>query len=427
MIIKYPNKLNRIFDKLKINNIKPILIGGYIRDNLLQNTSNDIDIEVYGVNSFKKLEEILQEFGNINRVGKSFGVCKLTYKGLDLDFSLPRQDSKVSDGHKGFEIKIDPSLDFVNATKRRDFTINAIGYDVFEKKILDPFGGLIDLRDRVLRAVDRVTFVEDPLRVLRLVQFTARFEMDVDEELFALCQQMVKEREFKELAYERIYEEIKKLLLKSSKPSIGIKLLHTLGLYKEWRALDEVDLFSQRCRDIKLQAKSKELPSELLKCIALTSSIQKESLLIHFALLYNTKTLPLLHQIITDTKLFNTITTFINYSDYLSTPFKNITNYQLYFLATKVKLVLFFVFLDAKTLRKYTQMIEILCKRAKDLNILESAIAPILQGKDLFNYGLTPSKEFKTILDNAYEAQMHEKFHNKAEALLWLENYLKIQ
>ena len=408
MIIDYPNKLNKIFDKLKINHIKPIFIGGYVRDYLLESSSNDIDIEVYGVNSFEKLEEILQEFGDVNSVGRSFGVCKLAYEGLELDFSLPREDSKISTGHRGFEVKVDPTLDFINATKRRDFTINAIGYDVFQMKILDPFGGLIDLQTKLLRAVDKETFVEDPLRVLRLVQLAARLEMRVDEELFWLCKSMVREKEFKELAPERVYEEIKKLLLKSSKPSRGIKLLHALGLYKEWTALHEVDSLAGQCRDIRLKGEP----------------THKEFLLLYFSLLYKRETLPLLTQITTDVKLLKNIATFIECSDYLCTPFETVSDYQLYFLATQVQLRLFLLFLDATTLDKYRNNIKELEKRAEHLQILNKAAPALLQGRDLLAQGLTPSKEFTTILDAAYEAQMYAEFKCKDEALVWLQEHL---
>jgi len=106
-MIDYPNKLNNLFDKLLNLNINPIIIGGYVRDFLLKIKSKDIDIELYGISSFSKLEEILNEFGDVNSVGKSFGVCKLRVDDLDLDFSFPRIDSKIDKGHKGFEIKID--------------------------------------------------------------------------------------------------------------------------------------------------------------------------------------------------------------------------------------------------------------------------------------------------------------------------------
>ncbi len=99
-IINYPSKLNIIFDKLKNYGIKPVIVGGFVRDSLLKIESKDIDIEVYKVSSFAQLEDILKEFGNVNVVGKSFGVCKLKFEDYDLDFSFPRIDNKVKSGHR---------------------------------------------------------------------------------------------------------------------------------------------------------------------------------------------------------------------------------------------------------------------------------------------------------------------------------------
>ena len=101
-MIDYPKQFDKIFDKLDKNNAKVIIVGGYIRDSLLKIDSKDVDIEVYGISSFKQLENILQEFGDINIVGKSFGVCKLSLNDLDLDFTLPRSDNKIKPGHTGF-------------------------------------------------------------------------------------------------------------------------------------------------------------------------------------------------------------------------------------------------------------------------------------------------------------------------------------
>ena len=205
-MIDYPNKLDKIFDKLDLFNIKPVIVGGYIRDSLMKIYSNqekeprnftlskDIDIEAYGVSSLKLLEELLQEFGSVNSVGKSFGVCKLTFSDLDLDFSLPRLDSKISSGHKGFAVKTPPNIDFKKAAFRRDFTINSIGYDIRDKKLLDPYGGVKDLKNGTLNAVNNNSFVEDPLRVLRAVQFAARFDFKLSESTFVLCRDMLKKR-----------------------------------------------------------------------------------------------------------------------------------------------------------------------------------------------------------------------------------------
>nr|MDA3908167.1 CCA tRNA nucleotidyltransferase [Sulfurimonas sp.] len=110
-MIEYPNFLNKIFDKLEKNGARTIIIGGFIRDYLLKSESDDIDIEVYNISSFEKLENILKEFGTVNRVGKSFGVCKVNIENFVLDFTLPRIDSKIASGHSGFDIKIEKNLD----------------------------------------------------------------------------------------------------------------------------------------------------------------------------------------------------------------------------------------------------------------------------------------------------------------------------
>ena len=90
--------------------------------------------------------------------------------------SLPRRESKTGRGHKGFEVIGDPHLDPKEAARRRDFTINAISWDPLRETYLDPFNGRYDLADRVLRVVDPMTFGDDSLRVLRALQFAARFD-----------------------------------------------------------------------------------------------------------------------------------------------------------------------------------------------------------------------------------------------------------
>ena len=138
-LLEYPDKLNILFDKLENHDIRPIIVGGYVRDFFLKKPSKDIDIELYGVKSLKQLEGILEEFGSVNNVGKSFGVCKLSLNDLDIDFTLPRRDNKIAPGHSGFLIEFDNTLDFTTASSRRDFTMNAIGFDIKKQKFLDPY------------------------------------------------------------------------------------------------------------------------------------------------------------------------------------------------------------------------------------------------------------------------------------------------
>jgi tRNA nucleotidyltransferase (CCA-adding enzyme) len=204
---------------------RALLVGGCVRDRLLGIESKDLDIEVFGV-SFEGLERLLSTLGEVIHVGKAFGVFRV--KGLDIDFSLPRRDSKVRPGHTGFEVSYDPGMTFVEAARRRDLTMNSIGLDPLTLEYLDPHGGRRDLRDKRLRATDPAHFPEDPLRGLRVAGFAARFEMAPDEELKKLCSEL----DLSELSSERVFVELEKLLLRSEKPSIGFELLRETRLLR---------------------------------------------------------------------------------------------------------------------------------------------------------------------------------------------------
>src|ERR1051325_2542919 len=152
------------------------LVGGCVRDSLLGIAHKDFDLEVYGVD-YETLARQLSAHGRVDLVGKSFGVIKFSSRdGAQWDFSLPRRDSKTSAGHKGFQIEFDAAIAPQEAASRRDFTVNALMYDPRTGEYLDFFGGQNDLEKRVLRHTS-AAFVEDPLRVLRGMQFVARFDL----------------------------------------------------------------------------------------------------------------------------------------------------------------------------------------------------------------------------------------------------------
>jgi tRNA nucleotidyltransferase (CCA-adding enzyme) len=180
---------------------------------------------VYGL-ELAALERVLGRFGEVIAIGRAFGVLQV--KGLPIDFAQPRRDSKVATGHKGFEVAVDPRLDFAAASRRRDLTINSIGLDPLTDEVLDPHGGRADLAARKLRATDPTHFSEDPLRGLRVAQFTARFEMTPDAELERLCRAL----DLSELSPERILEEWRKLLLKGARPSLGLEFLRKTDLLR---------------------------------------------------------------------------------------------------------------------------------------------------------------------------------------------------
>jgi tRNA nucleotidyltransferase (CCA-adding enzyme) len=204
---------------------RALIVGGYVRDRILGIESKDLDIEVFGL-SRDEIEHVLSSFGEVVHVGKAFGVLRV--KGLDVDFSLPRRDSKVRPGHKGFDVEYDPHMSFEEAASRRDLTMNSIGLDPLTSEYLDPLSGRRDLEAKRLRASDARHFSEDPLRGLRVAGFAARFEMTPDPELKTLMAAL----DLKELSAERIFEELQKLLLKSRRPSIGFELLGETGLLR---------------------------------------------------------------------------------------------------------------------------------------------------------------------------------------------------
>ena len=210
-------------------------VGGYCRDLHLGLSPKDIDIEIHGL-SYVQVERILSKYGEIDQKGKSFGVYKI--KNFDVDFSLPRKESKYGPGHKDFQITFKPLIGIEEALRRRDFTINAIATNIATNETIDPFGGKRDLEDKTLRVVDPKTFVEDPLRVLRGAQFCARFGLKAAEETLTLSKGM--RGTYNSLPKERVFGELKKLLTASQSPSIGIQFLKDADWLEYWPELNNL-------------------------------------------------------------------------------------------------------------------------------------------------------------------------------------------
>jgi tRNA nucleotidyltransferase (CCA-adding enzyme) len=223
---------------------RALAVGGFVRDRLRSQerastfaqsasadkparqvgVAKDLDIEVFGI-AQDALLPLLRSLGRVEAVGQAFSVYKLG----DIDVSLPRRESKTGRGHKGFTVEGDPSMSFEDAARRRDFTINAIGWDPLTDEYLDPFNGRRDLELRVLRVVDPQTFADDSLRVLRAIQFAARFELTIDPDSARICSAIALD----DLPAERIWGEIEKLLLQAQRPSIGFTLARQLGVIEQ--------------------------------------------------------------------------------------------------------------------------------------------------------------------------------------------------
>jgi tRNA nucleotidyltransferase (CCA-adding enzyme) len=196
-----------------------LLVGGCVRDHLLGIGLKDWDLEVHGL-ELPKLEAALRTVGRLNPVGKAFSVYKVRRGDDEIDVSLPRTDSKVGAGHRGIQAVGDPFLGVVEASRRRDLTINAMMLDPATGELIDPWGGQADLAAGVLRAVDAETFLEDPLRAVRVVQFAGRFGFDAAPSLVALCRAAALD----ELPAERVVAEWEKLMLRGVRPGLGLAI-----------------------------------------------------------------------------------------------------------------------------------------------------------------------------------------------------------
>jgi tRNA nucleotidyltransferase (CCA-adding enzyme) len=232
----FPEKIVTLASAINEAGGRALLVGGCVRDLLRKVAPKDWDLEVYGLQPLV-LRAVLEPFGKVSVVGEAFSVYKLDH---DIDVSVPRRDRKSGKGHRGFVIEGDPEMSPEEAARRRDFTINAIMQDPLTLELLDPHHGQEDLKNKILRAVSADTFGEDSLRVLRAAQFAARFELEVDFETEALCQNI----DLTDLPPERIWGEIQKLLLKANRPSIGFEFLRRVNaldqLFPEIKALIDV-------------------------------------------------------------------------------------------------------------------------------------------------------------------------------------------
>ena len=196
------------------------LVGGCVRDAFLGREIYDYDIEVYDVEP-TKFNELMASIG-ASGVGKSYFI----YKYKNYDIGLPRSESKTGNLHKDFAVSYinDPS----KASLRRDFTINAMMMNIFNGEILDFYGGKQDLANKILRHIDSEKFKEDPLRVLRGVQFSARLDFSIADDTLEL----MKTLDLSHLSKDRINTELIKFF-HAKHLEKGAYYLFELGLFKE--------------------------------------------------------------------------------------------------------------------------------------------------------------------------------------------------
>jgi tRNA nucleotidyltransferase (CCA-adding enzyme) len=456
MMESLPDELARILRQTSALS-RSYLVGGCVRDWLLGIPNKDFDVEAFGV-TYEQLTDALAPWGRTDLVGRSFGVVKLTTRGgSTFDFTIPRRDSKIAPGHKGFEVSFDAGLAPKEAAARRDFTINSLMFDPRAGQVLDFFGGEADLRDRVLRHTS-AAFVEDPLRVLRGMQFIARFALSPAPETVELCRRI--KGGYSELAPERVGEEWFKWAAKSTRPSSALKFLAAtewLEHFPELRALQgtpqepewhpEGDVFVHTCHCCdalvqlptwrtadeqsriayslavlahdfgKSQTTQRALKDEQWRIISPgheeASVVLAESFLnrIHAPGTIRERVLPLVRnhmahlQIVTDRAVRRLAKRLEP---------ENIQSLCLVMTADAMG--------RPPMPPLVPEVVTRLLDKASELQVQDSAPQPILMGRHLIELGMEPGPEFGNILEAAFDAQLEGSFFDLEQAFRWLAN-----
>ena len=420
-----PNRLLKIAGDIRDAGGRAFLVGGWVRDALLGKGCRDYDIEVYDM-AQDALVPILSKYGRTNLVGKAFGVIHLAMKGLSLDFSFPRTESKVGYGHRGFVVHTDEKLSFKEAALRRDFTINAMGMELPELTLCDPYGGIDDLKTHTLRHVGPA-FAEDSLRILRGVQFASRFECTLAPATVELCRTL----SLDDLSVERLFEEFKKWLLKPGKPSLGLRAFLDIkldGYFPEispfkgsWDELGTILDNMSQLRDSSETA-GKECAESGKECTASLTDAQKMEFAFAALLCGNADTsLKFLERITNEVHLLKVVPLVLDALQHLD---ENIVNDipALRRLAVKLNGLQLLCLLVQSIPERYfnsPNFAKTLWKVAGDYGLLEAAPQPYLTGKMLMDLGFKPGKQMGEIIKQSFELQLDGKIADAEAAIAW--------
>lgn len=353
------------------------------------------------------LQQSLKKNVSVDEVGKSFGVLKIAIDGEDFDVSLPRRDSKVGDGHKGFTVEVDSDMTLMEATARRDFTINALMYDDKTGHIIDKHNGLYDLKNGYLRHVSDA-FDEDPLRVLRGVQMASRFNMKLHPDTVTKAETL--KDQFNDLAVERVQVEFEKLYTKGKAPHKAIQLLQDTGWDKNFAGLSNVNL-----KDLK-------------------RDLKKTQHLIDKGMISKDKSQLILSSVIASKMNDADAREFLRYTtigDTMKNGAYNLSRLELPTKQGKAALRLWAKNMPNKlSINDWVMLAESkgdekkaarIKEKATKLGILHESEPDIINGNDLMalHEGSKPGKWLKSALEAARLAQYSDTFRNKEDGLTW--------
>ncbi len=381
---------------------KVLLVGGAVRDIFLDNPIQDIDFEVYGL-TFEQLQQVLEQFGTVSCMGASFGVLRV--HGYDIDWSLPRADSA---GRHPI-VAYDPAMSYAQAFARRDLTINAMGIEMDTLELIDLYGGMDDLHNKVLRATDIHFFAQDPLRLLRVMQFAARFSMKVDPKLSALCAGM----DITNLSKERCEQELSKLFLQSTTPSIGLQWLVHIQKFEQLLPGIVIDqlLWSKlncaaRCKFANPQEKLAMLWAVLISCGV------KDAMPLHCKKLEQSELQPFMYCMSVVSRHDHLIKKVAKLVGYGKIAAQGLTDVQCKWLA--------YWLAPELSLRKVAQLLLLtkradagtaLADQAAGCSVLDAPEPPLLTGKDFIAAAQGP--QIGTLVHAAYQLQIDETIYDR--------------
>lgn len=445
-------------------------VGGYVRDLLMGTPSEDVDILITR-HSLERIIEILESYGKVDLVGKSFGIIKFTISGKTYDVALPRKDEPKGEGligHKDFLISADPSLPIEKDLERRDFRCNSMALRLKDGTLIDPFRGEDDTKAKIIRLTNLRAFPEDPLRVLRVARFASVLQFAVDPEIYEIS----KEIDLRGLSVERINEELFKILLLSPFPSIGLEELFKVGGLRQ--LFPELFRLTLSIQDALFHPEKDEyghhtvwhhtkLTVDQAKKITEVSRLENgKRLCLLLAALYHDVGKPATalwefkrgrmvitnngHDIISGRmakKIFSRFKIY-SWSGYnirkiapllikshhrLSELWQNrktVTKKAFNRLATDINgEIELLIYLDAadRAGRKKRLVNDLdrqgkwLLKKFEELNVTKETIRPLIMGRDLIKMGVQPGPEMGKILDRLYKLQIDNRFETKSEGL----------
>ena len=466
--------LPSILKYLQENGFPCYIAGGAVRDVLLNIEPKDIDIEVYNID-FETLNRVLSMYGEViggDSLGKSFSAIKFKdSEGNYFDFTLPRRDTKTGDKHTDFTIEVDKNMSLKEACSRRDFTINSMLYDYSSEEIIDYFSGQVHIKDRILKATSLDTFSEDKLRVLRGMQFFCRFNLSIEDSTLELCRELAKAEELYKtetnpdgISKERVTEEWMKLLTKASHPGKLIPYLEMTGWIKYFPEIQAIigieqspefhpegncdihtELVTNEARVI-ADLRNLEGDARVVYILAglchdlgkATTTIIKDGKISSpkHAIEGTVVTLSLLESIGIKKSIIEQVIPLVQFhmchfeTNSYETASKQIRRLSNNLHPANIQQLYDLVWADHSGRHPLPKEAPITMKRllaaAINQKILLNKPTNLLTGNDVIPYYQNlPGPHIGTVLTNAYQAYLDNKFSTRQEALTWMDNYLR--